>query len=99
MRNSSTGKNKYLNESVSLSGEDGQVVSAVVESPEEIAIIREEYRRLLDKIARELSELERDSLLMFSSGYSYAEIAEKKNTTVKAVGNAIYRARNKLSKD
>ncbi|MBQ3412657.1 MAG: sigma-70 family RNA polymerase sigma factor [Oscillospiraceae bacterium] len=99
VRSASSGKNKLLNESLSLSGEDEQNASSYVESPEEMVIIREEYRELLAKIAHDLTELERDALLMFNSGYSYAEIAEKKNTTPKAIGNALQRARNKLKKD
>lgn len=99
VRNSASGRNKPLNESLSLSGEDDQITKAVVESPEETAILNDEYLRLLKRIRSELSELERDSLLMFTSGYSYQEIADIKNTTPKAIGNALQRARAKLKKD
>ena len=99
VRNSASTRNRMLNESLSLSGEDDQIANAVVDSPEDTAILKDEYLRLLERIRSELSELERDSLLMFTSGYSYQEIADMKGTTPKAIGNALQRARTKLKKD
>lgn len=99
VRSASSTRNKLLNESISLSDEEDSVISDSKISPEDTAILKEEYARIMARMSSKLSELERDSLLLYSSGYSYAEIAEKKNTTVRAVGNAIQRARKKLRKE
>ncbi len=96
VRRSSNGRNKALNESTALPDDDDDTVLSAADSPEEAAIVREEYMRVLEKMGSLLSELERKSLLMYASGYSYAEIAEKMDTTPKAVSNAIQRARKKL---
>ena len=99
VRRASSGKNKVLNESLSLSDDDDPQTVMAEDSPEEAAIVREEYLRVLERMDALLSDLERESLMMYASGYSYAEIAEKINTTPKAVSNAIQRARKKLKKE
>ncbi len=99
VRISSNGKNRLLNESLPLSYEDDPAVTVAEGSPEETAIAREEFVRVRKKMDTVLSDFEREVLLMYSSGYRYAEIAEKKNTTAKAVSNAIQRARKKLRQE
>ena len=61
--------------------------------------LREEYLRIREKMDRVLSVREKEALILYSSGYSYSEIAEKTGTTAKAVGNAIQRARKKLRQE
>ncbi|MBP0968900.1 MAG: sigma-70 family RNA polymerase sigma factor [Oscillospiraceae bacterium] len=99
VRKASSGKNRVLNESVPLSDEEDQVSVISEESPEETAIVREEYMQILEKMDTILSDFEREVLVMYSCGYKYAEIAERKNTTAKAVSNAIQRARKKLRQE
>lgn len=99
VRVSSNGKNRLLNESVSLSDEDDPVSVIGEASPEESAIAREEFMRVRNKMDAVLSDFEREALVMYSSGYRYAEIAERLNTTPKAVSNAIQRARKKLRQE
>jgi len=88
--------NRPLNESLPLPETDDGPEFVSDESPEEAAILKEEYSRVRERMTDILTELEREALLLYSVGYSYAEIAERMNTTSKSVGNAIQRARRKL---
>ena len=99
VRRSSSGRNRILNESVPFPEDDDVNDLFYDESPEETAILREEYLRIREKMDRVLSARERDALILYSSGYSYSEIAEKTGMTPKAVGNAIQRARKKLRQE
>ena len=99
VRRSSSGRNRILNESVPFPEDDDVNDLFYDESPEETAILREEYLRIREKMDRVLSAREREALILYSSGYSYSEIAEKTGMTPKAVGNAIQRARKKLRQE
>lgn len=67
--------------------------------PEAVVLQQEEERRLEKKLRRILSELEFDVLSDFLDKYTYEQIAEKRNITVKAVDNAMSRVRRKLKKE
>ncbi len=99
VRRSSSGKNRILNESVPFPEDDDIDDLFSGESPEETAILKEEYLRIRKKMDKVLSDLERECLIMYSSGYSYSEIAEKMDVAPKTVGNAIQRARKKLRQE
>ncbi len=67
------------------------------QSPESTAIMRD----IIDRIEQELSiasEIERRSLMLHLSGYSYAESAKIIGCNAKSVENAIGRVRRKLNK-
>ncbi|WP_374713793.1 sigma-70 family RNA polymerase sigma factor [Symbiobacterium terraclitae] len=56
----------------------------------------EEARLLILGLCQGMSRLERESLLRITGGQTYAQVAQALGTTVKAVDNAIQRARLKL---
>lgn len=88
----SAGRKKHspLNQSVPIPEEES------IPGPEEIAIAGEKVDDILNKVRELLSPLERNVLLLYIEDFSYAEIAEKMNTTSKAVENALQRVRRKL---
>lgn len=64
--------------------------------PEEQAMRREEYRATIRIIRTGLTQTERRVLCAYLDGGSYREIARRLHMDVKAVGNALTRARKKL---
>lgn len=64
--------------------------------PEELAIARESYADVLDRMGRMLSELERSALLASLEGCSAEQVAERLGRSRKTVENALARARKKL---
>lgn len=95
-------KNEPLRHAVSLDAEEmgniyAESVSSPSEDPEALLIRRESLDLLLNVIQEALTEMERQALVCYVSGFSYGEISQKLGISVKAVGNAIQRARRKLS--
>ena len=86
------GRKKHLplNQSVPL--DERQAIPG----PEEQAVHREEYRATIRILRTRLSAVERRVLLLYLDGCSYQAIARRLGLTVKAVGNALTRARSKL---
>ena len=98
LRSAARKKNLPLSGYKSLSeSEEFDDFSANSESPEDMAIIKEEFRLLIDKIEKSLSRFEKDVLNLYLEGYSYLSIAELLRTTPKSVDNALQRARRKLT--
>lgn len=108
VRTASRNKHSALNLSISLQGmalqEDDDdpynlldvYIDLTRVSPEQIVITKEETESLNVFIKEELTKNEQDALLLFIEGYTYAQIANKLNRTVKSVDNAIQRAREKF---
>lgn len=96
-------KNKPLYNYVSLSSEEGDdedknaFLSDDSFDPEEKYINAEAEKELKARIKRELSELEYTILNFYLAGYSYREIAEKTDKSVKSVDNAVQRIRKKIT--
>lgn len=65
-------------------------------NPEELAVRTEAYEALVRRIASALSRREKQVLLLYLRGLSYAQIAKSLGLTEKAVDNALQRARAKL---
>ena len=87
-------KSVFFDKAISLSIDDSDMASS--QSLEEQLIGEDGYKRIFEFIDSELSEKERETLLLFISGLSYEEIADKTGTTVKAVDGTLQRARKKL---
>ena len=64
--------------------------------PQEIVAGREEMARWRQVVSQRLSDFERRAIGLFLNGYSYEEIAVVLHHPVKAVDNALQRARRKL---
>lgn len=95
-------KNEPLRGAVSLDAEEignvyAEPVSGPSEDPEALLIHRESLDLLLNIIQEALTEMERQTLVCYVSGFSYEEISDKLGISIKAVENALQRARRKLS--
>ena len=60
---------------------------------------KEYYKTVEDAIDKSLSDFEKQVLKRYIQGESYVSIAEKLNTPVKSIDNAIQRIRKKASKN
>lgn len=89
-------RDKYspLNNSVSMEDEAGLFDQA--SGPEESLIHREEHVERLQRLKTKLSALEKKVLSLYLKGYSYEEIAEQVDRSVKSVDNAVQRIRHKV---
>lgn len=93
----SSGRQKPLQDYVSMDLLEGQSASSPEEEDPFAAYIRrEEVRQLWKQIDTLLSPLEQEALSLYLSGHSYKEMANLLNLSPKAVDNALQRARRKL---
>ncbi len=61
------------------------------------SLLKKEYnQRLLSIVNDKLTKLERSVLTMFADGFSYEDIANRLNCSVKSVDGALQRARKKI---
>ena len=67
-----------------------------VETPEDETIKKEGVNELNKLISDNLSKTEMNILKLYLSGLSYEEMAKKTNKNVKAIDNALQRARKKI---
>lgn len=72
--------------------------SHTVEDPLETLTKKEYFKSVEDKIEENLSEFEKQVLHRYVKGESYTTIAEKLDSPVKSIDNAIQRIRKKASK-
>ncbi len=78
-------------------GESGYIsIKTDYETPESIAIEKQNLKETLKKIKNVLSDFELNVLEYYLQGYSYKEIANKVNKPVKSIDNAVLRIKNKL---
>ena len=102
VRKSTSDKSKALNYYVPIyTGEDEDktlLIKGEVADPEEEYINSESASEFMARIKAALSGYEYEILNMYLEGYSYSDIAEKKNKNVKSVDNAVQRIRKKITK-
>ncbi len=100
-------KHKPLNTYISIYAESNEKGTLLGEdiadtkddaNPEKLVLVRERNNVLNERIASELSSLERKVLKLYLDGLSYADIAAALSKTEKSVDNALWRIRSKLSK-
>ena len=72
--------------------------SKTVEDPLETLTKKEYFKSVEDKIEENLSDFEKQVLHRYARGESYVSIAEKLDSPVKSIDNAIQRIRKKLPK-
>jgi len=100
-------KHESLNLSISLEGlmlneEEDQYnlldvyIDLSKPGPFEQIISKEEMESLNSFIEKELTKNERDAILLFIQGYTYAQIADRLNRSIKSVNSAISRSRDKF---
>ncbi len=106
IKKTQNGKNKVLNESVSLvgiseSGDELSKLDIIVDrtaicDPLEIFIDKEKFNEKMQVCERELSEAERVVLKHYLAGEKQSEIAKILNKNVKSIDNTLQRIKNKL---
>ena len=72
--------------------------SALIEDPLDTITKKEYYKQVEETIDKSLSDFEKQVLNRYINGESYVQIAEKLDTPVKSVDNAIQRIRKKAIK-
>jgi len=82
----------------SLSDENIENAAGCDYSPEDIAVVRDDCRLLIETIENSLSRFEKNVLLLHLEGYGYQVIADALASTPKSVDNALQRARRKLKR-
>ena len=73
--------------------------SHLIEDPLETITKKEYYKKVEEAIDKSLSDFEKQVLIRFIKGESYVTIAEKLDTPVKSIDNAIQRIRKKATKN
>ncbi len=73
--------------------------SHLVSTPEELVIDKESDNEVLSKLYKDLSKREKEVLKLYLEGLNYTEIAKELGVEVKAVDNALVRAKNKIFKN
>ena len=98
--------NSYLSLNVSAYRDDDEDTSMMeifdahlMEDPLETITKKEYYESVERAIDKSLSNFEKQVLVRFLNGESYVKIAEKLDTPVKSIDNAIQRIRKKTSKN
>ncbi len=95
VRQAARKKNLPLSGYLSLSGDDAMQLEGGG-TPEDIAIAREDYLSLQNRINCDLSRFEREVLSLYLEGYDYLSVAERLGCSAKSADNALQRARRKL---
>lgn len=107
VRTATRHKHSPLNDSLSLQrmadDEDGSdrldvFQDTAREDPEQLLLGREAYESLRAFLEATLTDLERKSVLLMMEGMSYREVAARLGRSVKAIDNALRRARAKFGK-
>ena len=109
IKTSNRQKHIPLNSSLSLNSpvyendEDASLMeifnSKIAEDPLDTITKKEYYKIVGNKIDEYLSDFEKKVLTRFAAGESYVKIAEKLDSPVKSIDNAIQRIRKKASKN
>jgi len=109
IKTSNRQKHMPLNSSLSLNTpayeneEDASLMevfnSKIAEDPLDTITKKEYYKLVGNKIDEHLSDFEKKVLTRFVAGESYVKIAEKLDSPVKSIDNAIQRIRKKASKN
>lgn len=95
VRRQGTGGNRPLNESLPLDADAPQPEEA---GPAALLELRERFQAVQREMDQALSPRERQVLGWYLNGYRREELPGKTGLTLKAVDNALYRARKKLQK-
>ena len=96
--------NSYLSLNASAYDDDNDTALievfnfSMVEDPLETLTKKEYYKTVEDKIEENLSDFEKQVLHRYARGESYVSIAEKLDSPVKSIDNAIQRIRKKAGK-
>ena len=93
------GRQRGRREAVSLNSPAGDAAHARLLSADEAGrgLEREDLRSLLDKALATLSEVQRQTFVLYAdAGLSYREVAEAMDTSIGTVMSRLYYARQKL---
>jgi len=81
-----------------LYGDSQKNLYDFIASQEDVDLGGLKIKWIIEKIEPELSKLELNSIILYSKGYRYKEIAEKLGRHRKAIDNALQRVRSKLER-
>lgn len=73
-----------------------QSLDSLEMSPEEILINRETAQNAKERLAQQLSKMERQVFELYMEGLTYQEIAQQMNKEPKSIDNALQRIKNKV---
>ncbi|MFA6736508.1 MAG: sigma-70 family RNA polymerase sigma factor [Saccharofermentanales bacterium] len=93
VRKASSCKQTVLNESLTDLFSNDLIEE---DSPEKLFISREDLKEIRNFMEKEMTNYEREAIMMISKGYSYAAAGEALGKSLKSVDGAVQRARKKL---
>lgn len=101
VRKAKSKKNMPLNDYYSIDVQDGDTSAKIIVlshnvNPEKISITKQNDEILTNEIKSLLSTAQYSILIMYLSGYSYGEIADKIDKNIKFVDNSIQSIKRKL---
>ncbi len=101
VRKAKSKKNMPLNDYYSIDVQDGDTSAKIIVlshnvNPEKISITKQNDEILTNEIKSLLSSAQYSILIMYLSGYSYSEIADKIDKNIKFVDNSIQSIKRKL---
>lgn len=94
-RKANSGKNRPLNESVSLDSADARQLTAAGKGPQELLEQREQLEDFFERARRRLSPLEKQALALYLEGCPRPEVP-RHGMSLRSYDNALYRVRKKL---
>lgn len=95
----SLNKDAYENDSDSSNSDFMEILDAnVIDDPLDMITKKEYYQTVENAIDKSLSDFEKKVLTCYIQGESYIQIAQKLDTPVKSIDNAIQRIRKKATK-
>lgn len=92
------GSQKTIPDSALVDISDAEFQMGIAESPEGILEMNERLNSIVARLKEVLSKTEFETVLLFSEGFSYNDIAAQLNISQKSVDNALQRARKKVGK-
>ena len=96
IRSANAGKNTLNSHARSYNDWDEDILSHQVPGPEKHLIDKEDRKRLVDYLSKNLSTLEKQVLSLYLQGYDQPRIGEIIGKNTKAANNAMVKIRNKV---
>ena len=101
IRSATRYKHKPLNEATSLDGNEGSIIlkTASITDPIDIYLQKERLDNFHNNLKSVLNKQQAQILDLYLQGFSYREISDKLNISVKKIDNSLYAIKNKIRKE